>query len=607
VKKIEEILELITDTAAKAGTFPGVYEMIDGNGEIIYVGKANNLRNRLQSYANLGNLSKRIRLMVANISTIKFTVVNSEVEALLLESNLIKKLKPMYNILLKDDKTFPYIVIDWDHDFPRIFKHRTLKPGGSNFFGPYPGIHALDDTLNVIQKIFLLRTCTNNVFTNTKRPCLQHFLKRCSAPCVGKITKEDYTENVKLAKNLLLGKDEIARKALVNQMYAAAKSKDFELAAVVRDRVSAITEIQAKQYIRIDDVCSADFVAFVRGHGIAIACISFFRSGKSVGTETFLIENIYEENTDTDIMASFVTQIYMDVIPPARIITDCDIGNVDAINGFFSALGVTTKIVRARHELHKRVLKSCYLNAKLRLNGLNLRGDPLPELCKLVGRDNLNRIEVFDNSHIQGKSACGVMIVYENGEIQRKLARYFNISDEIARGGDDIWMMKFLIEKRLKSDRINKKPDLIVVDGGKTQVAAARDVVCDSGLSDTITVIGIAKQNDRKVGDEKVVLSDGEEKTLAENNPLLNFLITLRDAAHRAAIAFHRKRRQKAISASSINDIPFIGHSRKKALLEHFGTMEALKMASMDDLKMVKGIGAHIAKSIVQFLNRAQE
>lgn len=607
--KLDKVASIIKNAANDAGLSPGVYKMIDAAGKIIYVGKAKHLKNRLLSYTRFDQLANRTKMMVSNIATVEFIIVNSEVEALLLENNLIKTLKPFYNVLLKDDKTFPYIVIDDTHSFPRIFKYRTLKPKGKNFFGPYPSVFSLDETIKTIQKIFLLRNCTDTYFERRERPCLQYFIKRCSAPCVQKISQDEYQGNVKLAKAILNGKDEVARKTLSEQMTAAAQNMNFELAALMRDRIKAITEIQSKQYIQIATINSIDFVAIsVRNESAAVA-ITFFRAGKNVGTETFVINNTIESDP-AEILESFISQFYKTVCPPSTIVTNFELKNSEEIAEFLKlSHDFKPKVLFARTGIYKKIICSTEVNAQrqLKRNKTSQYERQLKELEELVGIDKIDRIEVYDNSHIQGTNACGVMVVFENGAIQKSKARKFNIDEKSANNGDDIQMMRFSLEKRLRSKHIPEHPNLIVIDGGKTQLNVAIDVLKKLGLYEKIKVIGIAKQNNRHMGDEKIVLENGSEKILGRNSELLEFLILLRNEAHRTAITFHRKKRSKGLTKSVLDEIESVGPVRKKLLLKHFGSIELIKNASIEDLKMVKGIDSKTATSIFEFFNRSKK
>lgn len=602
LEKLSEITKTIKSAANDAGMNPGVYKMINSKGTIIYVGKAKHLKNRLISYSRFEQLPNRTKMMVSNIHKIEFIVVNSELEALLLESNLIKQFKPFYNVLLKDDKTFPYIVLDMNHDFPRVFKYRTLKPKGKNFFGPYPSIASLDETIKIIQKAFLLRNCTDNYFSQRQRPCLQYFIKRCSAPCVNKISKESYAENVSLAKDLLLGKDETARKQLINQMNEAADKLDFENAASLRDRIKAVSEIQSKQYIQIDDLNSKDFLAIAKDLDNVVIAITFFRAGRNVGTETFILNNSAEMD-DIDVIESFILQFYKDTTPPSEVITDCELKNKVTLSEFFKLNEANVRFSIAKQGGYKHILDSCLTNAKMRLKreNHNQYASQIDELKKILNLSKIDRIETYDNSHLQGTNACGIMVVFENGSLQKNKSRKFNIDSKTANGGDDFEMMKFSLEKRFKSKHIPEIPDLLIIDGGKSQVTAAMEIRDKFNLRDKVTIIGIAKQNDRKIGDEKLVFEDGTEKLLGRDSSLLSFLIMLRNEAHRTAITFHRKKRQKTLIKSALDDVPFIGKTRKKLLLEYFGSLDFIKNASIDALKMVKGIDRKTAESIYNY------
>ena len=606
LKKPEEVAELIKSVANEAGMAPGVYKMINEAGKIIYIGKAKHLKNRLNSYARFEQLSNRTKMMVSNINSIEYIVVNSDVEALLLENNLIKKFKPFYNVLLKDDKTFPYIVIDDTHEFPRIFKYRTLRPKEKFFFGPYPAISSLNDTIKVIQKTFLLRNCTDHFFSNRTRPCLQYFIKRCSAPCVQKISKEQYAENVQFAKDLLNGKDEVARKKLINQMNEAAKELNFELAAIIRDRIKSITEIQSRQYVQIDNLSAIDFIAIATKANCTAFAVTFFRAGKNVGTETFVMEHTLE-TSPSEIGESFIAQLYKTVTPPANIVTNFELQNINNMKEYIKLIASqNVNIIVGQNSIYKKILNITETNAQIRLKKelFNQYESQLTSLCQLLGMGKINRIETYDNSHIQGTNACGVMVVFENGAIQPSKARKFNIDDITAQGGDDIQMMKFSLTKRFKSKKIPEIPELIVIDGGKTQVHIAQNVLAELGLAEKIKVIGIAKQNNRKVGDEKIVLANGDEIILGRENELLSFLITLRNEAHKTAITFHRKKRSQSMTKSILDQIASVGAVRKKLLLEHFGSADLIKKASIEDLKMVKGIDSKTAKSVFEFFNR---
>jgi excinuclease ABC subunit C len=597
--------ELLRKAARKAAMNPGIYKMLDANGKVLYVGKAKYLKNRLLSYTRTEGISNRIKMMLSKVRDIEVVVVKTEIEALLLESNLIKQLKPFYNILLKDDKTFPYIVIDKSVDFPRIFKFRTLKAKGANFYGPYPAINSLDETLKVIQKAFLIRNCTDHYFSNRERPCLQYFIKRCSAPCLGKISKEEYKKRIDCAEDLLSGRDEIARKILIAEMRESSEALDFERAAFIRDRLKAISEIQSKQYVQISSLVSIDFIAVTKGVDKSVAVISFFRIGKNVGSEKFIIQNSSESDDIVDVLESFIVQFYRNINIPEIIVTSHSLGDNNLLREF---CGNNSKIVHGKTGVYGKIIESCLLNAQLHLKkeSTNEFENQIAKLCNLLKLSKVCRIEAYDNSHIQGTNACGVMVVFEHGKIQKEKSRRFNInSEDVARGGDDVGMMRFSLRKRFRSKTIIERPEIILIDGGKAQVFAARQVVDEiCGIENDIKILGIAKQNDRKMGYEKLVFENGEELSLGHDDLVLSFLIMLRNEAHRAAITFHRKKRSKSLVKSMLDDIPSIGENRRKKLLEHFGSIDAIKKAFVEDLKMVKGIDKNTAKLIFSFFNR---
>ncbi len=599
-----ESIDIIKNAAKNAGNFPGIYKMMNENDKVIYVGKAKDLEKRLMSYTRIDQLSNRIRMMISKIKKIETTRTNSEIEALLLENNLIKEIKPFFNILLKDDKTFPYIVIDEKSEYPRIYKYRTNKSRDKNFFGPYPFVNSLDETIKIIQKTFLLRTCSDNNFKNRSRPCLNYFLKRCSAPCVNYISSEEYKKNVELSKDLLKGNDEIVRKSLVESMRYASENLDFEKAAIFRDRIKAITDIQSTQYIQIDDTSSIDIIGISKGNENSVIQILFFRCGKNVGSENFIIQNSSESDTSSNILESFILQFYNNVMIPSKIIVSNDLENKENIENILH-----TKIIRPKSGIYIKLLENALENAHAKLNRENIKEyqNEVKILENLLCIENINRIETYDNSHIMGTNACGVMIVFENGHLKRSEYRKFNIDKITANKGDDISMMKFVLYKRLTSKNIDILPDLIIMDGGITQLHAALEIVENLKLGDKMKIISVCKQNNRKIGDEKIIMSDGNEMEIERNSELLSFLIMLRNEAHKTAITFHRKKRQKSLSKSILDDIPSIGSVRKKRLLEYFGSVESIKRACIEDICLVEGIDKNTAKIVFDFFNKGNK
>lgn len=586
-------IQTIKNAANSAGDSPGIYKMIDDDGQIIYVGKAKSLKKRLVSYTRTDSMTNRLKMMIARINQVEFVKTMTEIEALILESNLIKELKPFFNILLKDDKSYPFIVIDEQSEFPRIFKYRTHKAKGKNFYGPYPLVTALDQTIKVIQKTFLIRTCTDNYFKNRNRPCLQYFVKRCSAPCMNRISVEDYRQNIEFAKNLLNGNDEIARKMLVSEMRQAAEKLDFEQAAVIRDRLTSISEIQSRQYAMIDNIVSTDVITIVNGINQSIVGITFFRGGKNVGFETVVIPNAVDSAT----LESFLTQFYKNLQAPKCIVLSEKIENKDVIEKFLE-----TKIIDNPTSDYRKIIENSINNSKIRLNreSSNEYSKELEQLAKLVSCEKIHRIEVYDNSHTMGVNACGSMIVFENGSLNPNLYRRFNIDKITANHGDDISMMKFVLNKRFRSKSIPEIPELIIIDGGHTQLNAA----VESYHPTKTKIISIAKQNNRKIGDEKIIIENGNEIFPEKNSELLKFLIMLRNEAHRTAITFHRKKQSKSMHKSELDQIPTIGRVRKKKLLEYFGSIPAIKNASVDDIIAVRGIDRKSAQIIFEFFNK---
>ncbi len=589
-------IEIIKNIANIAGDFPGIYKMIDKNSVVMYVGKAKSLKKRLISYTRITNMNNRLKIMVTRIDKIEFIKTTTEIEALILESNLIKELKPFFNILLKDDKSYPYIVIDEQNNFPRIFKYRTNTVKGKNFYGPYPLVSSIDETIKVIQKTFLLRTCTDNYFNNRNRPCLQYFVKRCSAPCMNRISIDDYKQNVSLAKNLLNGEDEIARKMLINEMRDFAAKLEFEKAANIRDRLTAISTIQSKQYASIKSNISTDIVTIVDGYAQSIIGITFFRCGKNVGFETVVMLNSIHSTT----LESFLTEFYKKVHVPKCIVLSKKIENKEVISKFLG-----TKIIDKPNNDYKKIIENSIINSKIKLNReiSNEYFKEIEQLEKLVSSEKINRIEVYDNSHTMGVNACGAMIVFENGALRPNLYRKFNIDKITANHGDDISMMKFVLNKRFQSKSIPEYPDLIIIDGGYTQLKTALKV----NYSEKIKIIAITKQNNRKIGNEKIITEDGNEIFLEKNGELLNFLIMLRNEAHKTAITFHRKKQSKSMHKSELDQIPTIGASRRKKLLEYFGTIQAIKKASIDDIIAVRGIDRRSAQIVFDFFKKRQQ
>jgi excinuclease ABC subunit C len=587
----EKQIAIIKKAAQDAGHIPGVYQMLSKDNVILYVGKARDLQKRLTSYTRTKNMQARQRIMILRIDHIEFTETRTAIEALILENNLIKKTKPFFNVSLKDDTSYPYIVIDETHTFPRIFKYRTNVVNQTQnkcFYGPYPLVKAIDDSLKVIQKVFMLRSCTDNYFNKRTRPCLQYFIKRCSAPCMQKVSAEEYKEHVQLTKNLLDGNDEIARNLLLAEMKQSVQKLDFERAASIRDKITSISTIQSKQYAHIDDNTSTDIIVIVCRGGITAFGVTFFRCGKNVGSDFVFQQNISD-------IEQFIFQFYQKVVAPKIVVVNKKLENATELSEFFQI-----KVVEMPNKKYERITEDAINNVLLKLDrkiAKEYEGSLL-ELASILGLNKVDRIETYDNSHIMGSNACGVMVVFEDGKLHPELYRKFSISEKVAKGGDDISMMKFVLTKRFESKHIWAKPDVVVIDGGINQLNAAIEIV------DAAKVISVVKQNDRKMGDEKVLGPDGTELSIDRNSDLFNFLLLLRNEAHKTAITFHRKKQRQSMQKSKLDLIPTIGPKRKQRLLEHFGSVEALKNASLQDILAVNGMNQTTAQIVFSFFRR---
>jgi excinuclease ABC subunit C len=419
-----------------------------------------------------------------------------------------------------------------------------------------------------------------------------------------KTSEEEYKKNVNCAENLLLGRDEVARKMLITEMHSLSKSLDFENAAKIRDRLKAISVVQSRQYSQISELTPIDFIAVAKGIDKSVVVVSFFRSGKNTGSEKFIIQNSSESDDFSDILRSFILQFYANVNVPDIIVISHHINDCSSLQEF---CGQFVRIVSNKNETYDKIIESCLTNAQLQLKkeSTNMYEKHITKLCELLKLNKICRIEAYDNSHIQGTNACGVMIVFESGKIQNGKNRKFNINNEVANGGNDAGMMSYILKKRFKSKIIDcsEIPDIVLIDGGISQVSAACAVVESFNLKENVKVIGIAKRSDRKVGYEKIILENGNELYLSQNDDLLNFLIMLRNEAHKTAINFHRRKRNKSLVKSILNEIPMIGDVRRKKLLEHFGSIDFIKKASIEDLKMVKGIDDHTATLVFSFFN----
>ncbi len=588
---------------------PGVYRMQDARGDVLYVGKARALKNRVTNYTQVTRLPKRLQRMVSQTRSMTIVTTNTEAEALLLEAQLIKRFRPPYNVLLRDDKSFPFILLREDHAFPRVQKHRGARRAKGQYYGPFASAGSVTRTLNALQKLFLLRSCTDSFFQNRSRPCLLYQIKRCSAPCVDRISVPDYAELVEDAKAFLAGKSTQVQKKLADQMSTAAEAMDFELAAVLRDRLRALTFIQGAQAINAEGLSDADVWA-IHAKG-ATACIQafFIRGGQNWGHRSFFPAHTAEV-PEEEVLASFLAQFYEEV-PPARVVlVDRDLEDADVLAlALAERAGRKVELKRPQRGEQRRLLQQATRNAEEALDRhlaeSTTQGKILRELADLFELDGPpNRIEIYDNSHIMGTNMVGGMVVAGPEGMRKGQYRKFNIRRPETAPGDDFAMMREVLERRFarleKEDPDRKSgewPDLLLIDGGKGQVSAVCETLQEMGVED-VPVVGISKGPDRNAGREHFHLPDGRESMLPLNSPLLFYLQRLRDEAHRFAIGAHRTKRAKSFVSNPLDDVPGIGPARKKALLMHFGSAKAVRGAGLEDLERAPGISKAMAQAI---------
>ena len=594
---------------------PGVYRMQDARGDVLYVGKARALKNRVTNYTQVMRLSKRLQRMVAQTRSMTIVTTNNEAEALLLEAQLIKRFRPPYNVLLRDDKSFPFILLRRDHDFPRIQLHRGARKVKGDYFGPFAGAGQVRKTLNALQKLFLLRSCTDGFFNTRDRPCLLYQIRRCSAPCVDRITPEADEELVDDARAFLMGKKTQVQAKLGAQMQAAAESLDFELAAILRDRLKALTFIQGSQAINAEGVGDADIFALACKGGVMGIQAFFIRGGQNWGHRSFFPAHTNEVSED-EVLSAFLMQFYEEVPPPRTIFVDRDLEEAallaEALReraGHKVALGVPQRGPR------RRLLEQATRNAVEALDRRLAEGTTQARLLAEIADifelpESPERIEVYDNSHIQGTNALGAMVVAGPEGFQKNQYRKFNIKRAETVPGDDYGMMREVLTRRFARaqdedpDRQGGSwPDLVLLDGGRGQLNAARAVLEDLGIED-VCMVGVAKgPHHGREGREVFHLMDGRELMLPVNSPVLFYLQRLRDEVHRFAIGAHRQKRAKAIGASPLDEVPGIGPARKKALLMHFGTARAVRAASLEDLQKAPGVSAGVAQQIYDYFH----
>ena len=589
---------------------PGVYRMLNDKNEILYVGKAKNLPNRLKSYVSEKNHIIRTERMLSQTKKLEITTTSNESEALLLEANLIKKFKPKFNILLKDDKSFPYIFIS-DHEFPRIERHRGAKNRKGKYYGPFASSLAVNMAIKTIQRIFLLRSCTDKQVEAGDKTCFNYFLKRCAGPCGGKIEKQDYAKLVEAADEFLSkGKSRKIQKTLSEQMEDASEELDFEKAAIMRDKIKSLNIIQSSLTISEANLTEADVIAGYKESGKTCIQVFFYRSKQNWGNQAFFPKHDPEESL-SEIINSFVAQFYENKAVPSLIILNEEIKEKKLIEKTLSKKeGKQVNITTAKKGSKLKVINLAIKNAKNTLNRKLYESENNRNLLDQIGKkfkleNSISLIEVYDNSHIQGTNSVGALITYGEEGFIKKRYRKFNIKNEKFLQ-DDYGMIREVLNRRFRraiqeKDNYLTFPDLVLIDGGKGQYSSARETMNDLGLNE-IPVIAIAKGKFRNSGNE-TFFHNGKEYKFAKNDPSLFFLQRIRDEAHRFAISAHRAKRKKGLSKSLLDQIDGIGSVRKRALLNHFGSARSVESASLDEIKSVEGVEEKVAKKIYNFFH----
>ncbi len=592
---------------------PGVYRMLDADSRVLYVGKARNLKARVSNYTRPGH-SGRIEKMIAATASMMFLTTRTETEALLLEQNLIKQLKPKYNVLLRDDKSFPNILVAKDHAFPQIKKHRGAKKEKGAYFGPFASAGAVNRTLNQLQKAFLLRNCSDSMFDSRTRPCLLYQIKRCSGPCVGLISESDYRESVKDAERFLSGRSTKVQEELADQMMAASEAMEFERAASLRDRIRALTQVQTSQGINPRSVTEADVIGLYMDSGQACVQVFFIRANQNWGNKDFY-PRVGADVSLAEVMEAFLGQFYDNKEPPRQLILSDAIENSDLMQDALSEkVGRKVEILvpqrGEKQELVAGALRNARESLARRMSESATQAKLLRGVAEAFDLDTPpERIEVYDNSHIQGTNAVGGMIVAGPEGFMKNAYRKFNIRGDDLTPGDDFGMMKEVLNRRLtrlqKEDPDRDKgmwPDLLLIDGGAGQVSAVHEIMAQHGVED-IPMVGVAKGVDRDHGKEEFHRVGHRPFALKRNDPVLYFVQRLRDEAHRFAIGTHRAKRAKAVGATPLDEIPGVGAARKRALLAHFGSAKAVSRANLADLKAVDGISAGLAQKVYDFFH----
>lgn len=601
-------LAVIEKALATLPLAPGVYRMLDAKGDALYVGKARSLKKRVVAYTQIARLPERLRRMVHETRSLEVITTASEAEALLLEANLIKRLRPRYNIVLRDDKSYPWLVLTEDHPYPQITKHRGERRKGASYWGPFASAWAVNQTLTALQRVFLLRSCRDTVFDSRTRPCLLHQIKRCSAPCVRRISEEDYAELVREAKEFLSGGTPSIQKRLAREMEQAAEALEFERAAALRDRIRGLTHVQGRDRINMEGIGDADVVALHQMAGQSCVQVFFFRGGRNNGNRPFFLSHAKSEQPAEEVMSAFLSQLYDDLPPPPLVLTSHEPTEAPLLADALSIkAGRKVEIHRPQRGDKRAAVEHAETNAREAIERRMAEGAAQSELLHGVARlfdlpSVPERIEVYDNSHIMGTNAYGVMIAAGPAGFLKNAYRKYGIRD--AKPGDDFGMMREVFERRfgraLKEDPEREGeawPDLVLIDGGAGQLSAAREILNEMGLHD-IPLVAIAKGPDRDAGREWFHQPGREPFQLPPRDAVLYYLQRLRDEAHRFAISTHRAGRSKALIRSELDDIPGVGTAIKRRLLNHFGSARGVRQAGLADLEACPGIGPAMARKI---------
>ena len=609
MNNLENIKEIIDQSPSSSG----IYKMLNEKEEIMYVGKAKNLQNRLKSYLNTNNLSNRIRRMVSRISNIEVIITETEKEALLLEANLIKKLKPPFNILLRDDKSFPYIFINHEQEFPQISKHRGKQKYKGKYFGPFATINSLNYTLKILQKVFLLRSCDDTIFQNRSKPCLLYQIERCSGPCVDyTLSKKEYLQSVKNAEHFLSGQHSNLQEELSSKMDEESKSLNYEKAASYRDKIVALTQIQSQQNINLYDVKNTDVISISRKGNKSCVQVFIYRSGQNWGNRSYFPKHSDEVET-YEILERFIVDFYTRYSPPKNVLLNLPIKNSSLIETSLKSIyNYKTSFFVPKKGKKLDIVNYASRNSELALKNHIAQShsdkENLSQLSKVLNMTKkIKRVEAYDNSHLSGKNAVGAMIVYSEEGFEKKSYRKFNIDSSKVKLGDDYGMMRHVLERRFSKEAIKnskkyeKLPDLLVIDGGKGHYDLAKEILETKGLNE-MELISIFKGEGRKESLDQIIYKN-KKNFIDKNTPSFFFIQRIRDESHRYAIGAHKAKRKREMHASELEPIEGLGRSRRKLLLNHFGSVKNIKNASAQDIMKVRGISKLLSEKIYAYFN----